>query len=197
MAQKSAQMDLSSFMCIILMLVGVLMILLISNVLTIISNPENVQISAVVKGALYAEQGEVSEEDKSLLLIPKFRNRSKEPTYVDVYSDKVVIYPEGEIVPVVALERAGNAFERLLNSVELQRDRRYIVLLARPRSAYVIRRLQKAIADRGVDMGFEPFEEGRAVEIASSGTTIRDQSAEQPPEAEAPETPEGAETPAQ
>ena len=159
--------DFSSFMCVILMLIGVLMFLLIVNVLTIISNPENVTISAVIKGALYAEKTE-SDEDQGLMLVPKFGNKYKDPVYVDVFSDQIVLYPEQKIVPVVDLERSGNAFERLLNAVAAKKDERYIVLLARPRSARVLRRLRTAIHDREVDLGFELYEEGRSVEVAGA-----------------------------
>jgi hypothetical protein len=177
---KGVVLDLSSFMCVILMLIGVLMIMLISNVLTIISNPENVTISAVIKGSLYAER-DSTDADEALMLVPKFGNKNKEPVYIDVYGDQIVLYPEGQIVPVVELERAGNAFERLLSTVALRKDELYIVLLARPRSARVLRRLRTAIHDRQVDMGFELYEEGRTVDIASAGEVLDGLAPETPP----------------
>ncbi len=51
---KDIECDTSGFQNIVLMLIGVLMILLISNVLTIISNPENIKIGSVVTGAAAA-----------------------------------------------------------------------------------------------------------------------------------------------
>jgi len=180
---KGVVLDLSSFMCVILMLIGVLMIMLISNVLTIISNPENVTISAVIKGSLYAER-DSTDTDEALMLVPKFGNKNKEPVYIDVYGDQIVLYPEGQIVPVVELERAGNAFERLLSAVAMKKDDLYIVLLARPRSARVLRRLRTAIHDRQVDMGFELYEEGRTVDIAATGISAEEslEGAAPPPE---------------
>lgn len=192
MARRGFALDLSSFMCVILMLIGVLMLLLIVNVITIISNPENVQISAVIKGALYAEKDELN-EDQGLMLVPKFQNKNKEPTYIDVYGDQIVIYPEQRIVPIADLERPGNAFERLLNAVALKKDERYIVLLARPRSARALRRLRTAIHDRQVDIGFELYEEGRTIEVAGVG---KGELPEEPSDQTPPEGPEPAETPA-
>jgi hypothetical protein len=177
---RGATTDFSSFMCVILMLIGVLMLMLIINVITIISNPENVQISSLIKGALYAETGEL-DEDQGLMLVPKFENKSKEPNYIDVYRDQIVIYPEQRIVPVVDLERPGNAFERLLTAVALKKDERYIVLLARPHSARVLRRLRTAIHDREVDIGFELYEEGRSVEIAGARVPTEGLEEEAPP----------------
>lgn len=187
---KSAQLDLSSFMCVILMLIGVLMIMLISNVITIISNPENVQISALIKGALYAEEDR-KDEDSELMLVPKFQNKMKTPTYLDVYGDHIIIYPEGQVVHAVDLERPGNPFERVLNDVAEAKNERYLILLARPHSARLLRRLRTAIKDREVDLGFELYEEGRVVDIGGTETP------EQAAAAAAATAESGAPTPAE
>lgn len=160
MAREFSQ-DFSSFMCVILMLIGVLMILLISNVLTIISNPENVQISALIKNALYDE----NPTDDMAMIVPKFANKAKEPVYVDVYRDSIVIYPEEIVVKSGEITQPGNAFEQLLGRVSELRDRKYIVLLARPHSARMVRRLRETIKDRKIDIGFELYEANRPVKI--------------------------------
>ncbi|HPC58030.1 MAG TPA: hypothetical protein PK689_03435, partial [Kiritimatiellia bacterium] len=64
---KGVECDTSGFQNIVLMLIGVLMILLISNVLTIISNPENIKIGSVVTGAVYDE-----DEAETTFMPPKF-----------------------------------------------------------------------------------------------------------------------------
>ena len=55
---KQADFDSSGFQNIVLMLIGVLVIMLVSNVLTIISNPENIKIGALVTGSVYGEDEE-------------------------------------------------------------------------------------------------------------------------------------------
>ena len=52
---KMADFDSSGFQNIVLMLIGVLMMMLVSNVLTNISNPENIKIGALVTGSVYGE----------------------------------------------------------------------------------------------------------------------------------------------
>ena len=47
---KQADIDSSGFQNIVLMLIGVLIIMLVSNVLTIISNPDNIKIDARITG---------------------------------------------------------------------------------------------------------------------------------------------------
>jgi hypothetical protein len=159
---RGVEMDFSSFMCVILMLIGVMMIMLISNVLTIISNPENVQISSVIERATYSGDGKT---DDSLNLVPKFMNKHKNPTYIDVYRDRIIIYPEQTIVQAGEIAQEGNAFEKTLNAIADNADAEYIVLLARPRSASLFRRLRAAIKDRGVDVGFELYEANRPVNL--------------------------------
>ena len=53
---KMADFDSSGFQTIVLMLIGVLMMMLVSNVLTIISNPENIKIGSLVTGAVYEDE---------------------------------------------------------------------------------------------------------------------------------------------
>lgn len=166
---KGPTMDFSSFMCVILMLIGVLMILLISNVVTIISNPENVQISAVVHSAMYDDNKGPNEQDTTW--VPKFNNKSKEPTYIDVYRDRLVLYPDKSVVPAGEIIQPGNRFEQVLKKVAAKKEREYIILLARPGSASVVRRLRQAIRDKQVDVGFELYEADRLVELKSAGET--------------------------
>ena len=42
---------------------------------------------------------------------------------------------------------------------------RYIVLLLRPGSATFQRKLRQVIRDRGIDVGFEPWDAGREIKV--------------------------------
>lgn len=174
MAQRAFVQDLSSFMCIILMMIGVMIIMLVVNVVIIISNPENIQITSIVRSGMYA--GEGGSEDTIGHSPPfPFGNKAKEPSYVDVQRDHLVVYPGQEVVALRDLERSGNAFERLLNMIQTNSAVEYVVLLARPGTATVVHRLKKAIRDRGIDIGCELYEANRPVEYdraaKSSGRT--------------------------
>jgi len=161
---KDAAVDTSGFQAIVLMLIGVLMIMLISNVLTIISNPENIKIGAVVTGAVYDE-----EDEEKTFVPPKFQNMRQDPVYLDVESDHLVIYPEMKRIEERDLMFEGNEFEQFLDEVEQVKDERYIVLLLRPGSAVFQRKLREVIRDRDIDVGFEPWEAGRPVVIGGTG----------------------------
>ena len=163
---KQADFDASGFQNIVLMLIGVLMMMLVSNVLTIISNPENIKIGALVTGAVYQEEA----EDGSFVP-PKFQNMRQDPIYVDVESDRLIIYPEKKEIAARDLLLEGNEFEQFLDQVEQVKSTRYIVLLLRPGSAVFQRRLRAVIRDRKIDVGFEPWEAGREIAVVNAGET--------------------------
>lgn len=161
---KSADVDTSGFQNIVLMLIGVLVIMLVSNVLTIISNPENIKIGALVTGTVYED------EDKDKQFIPpKFQNMRQDPIYVDVEPGKIIIYPEKREIAARDLMFEGNDFEKFLDDVERVKSVRYIVLLLRPGSAVFQRRLRQVIRDRGIDLGFEPWEAERDIVVGVGG----------------------------
>ncbi len=157
---KGVECDTSGFQNIVLMLIGVLMILLISNVLTIISNPENIKIGSVVTGAVYDE-----DEAETTFMPPKFQNLRQDPVYIDVHADRLILVEEGKEILARDLMFEGNEFEKFLSEVEQVKGRRYIVLLLRPDSAVFQRKLRQIIRDREIDVGFEPWEADRPIVI--------------------------------
>ncbi|MDY0145295.1 MAG: hypothetical protein RBS84_04795 [Kiritimatiellia bacterium] len=161
---KDIECDTSGFQNIVLMLIGVLMILLISNVLTIISNPENIKIGSVVTGAVYEK-----DDDDVSFMPPKFQNLRQDPIYVDVEADRLILVQEGKEILARDLMFEGNEFEKFLSEVELVKGRRYIVLLLRPGSAVFQRKLRQIIRDRDIDVGFEPWEADRAIVVERRG----------------------------
>lgn len=158
---KGAEVDTSGFQNIVLMLVGVLMIMLISNVLTIISNPDNIKIGSLVSGSVYADE----KAGESQSVMPKFGNMEKNPVYIEVRADSLVIYPERYLISDADIRLEGNEFEKYLDRLAAQKDARYAVLLLSPDAALFSRRLRKIFADRDIDIGFEPWDPGRIVFI--------------------------------
>lgn len=159
--------DFSSFMCIILMLTGALVTIMIGNIIVIAANPENIQIDQVVN-----DPSKPAEKDE-------FGNTVKNPWYVEVMRDRLIIYPSQEIVGIKDLERKDNGFERLLAGVKQNETGEYVVLLVRPYAAHIARQLKKSILDRKLDVGMDVLEAGRSVNLISSATNITRQ-ADQP-----------------
>ena len=170
---KMADVDQSGFQNIVLMLIGVLMMMLVSNVLTIISNPENIKIGALVTGSVYGEN-----DESDTFIPPKFQNMRQDPIYVDVEPGKLVIYPEKKEIAARDLMFEGNDFEIFLRDVEKVKSVRYVILLLRPGSATFQRKLRRIIRERGIDVGFEPWDAGREILIAGIDTVASETSGE-------------------
>ncbi|HPV47617.1 MAG TPA: hypothetical protein PLD40_08540, partial [Kiritimatiellia bacterium] len=183
MALKMAEFDQSGFQNIVLMLIGLMTLVMVSNVLTIISNPDNIKIGAVVTGSVYGE-----EEDAETFIPPKFQNMKQDPIYLDVEPTRLTIYPELKVIAERDLVFEGNDFEQFLDDVEKVKSRRYIVLLLRPGSAQFQRKLRKVIRDRGIDVGFEPWEAGREIQVVRAWEELEEEGAAA---AGAPATAEG------
>ncbi|HPA77497.1 MAG TPA: hypothetical protein PLT67_01370 [Kiritimatiellia bacterium] len=163
----AVKMDLSSFMCILIMAIGCLVVILVVNVIIIVSNPENVQITSLFRGAY--EDYDTEEGPGATIGQPKYGNLFKDPFYVDVHSDQIIVYPEKNVVTLRQLEAGNNAFEDLLNRIEPMKDRTYVIMVLRPKSARMSRLVRRAIRHRGIDVGQELFEAGRKIpEIKST-----------------------------
>ena len=177
---KMADFDSSGFQNIVLMLIGVLMMMLVSNVLTIISNPENIKIGALVTGSVYGEN-----DEKDTFIPPKFQNMKQDPIYVDVEPTRLIIHPEKRVIEARDLVFEGNDFEQFLDDVERVKTVRYIVLLLRPGSATFQRKLRQVIRDRGIDVGFEPWDTGREIIVAGASDSTPGASTAESPAPEA------------
>ncbi|HMP88600.1 MAG TPA: hypothetical protein PJ991_00280 [Kiritimatiellia bacterium] len=142
--RDSTKTDFSSFMCIILMLTGCLVTIMVANIMIISANPDNITITSVIGLTDFAGG-----------------NVIKDANYIDVYRDRLEIYfdkgERREIVPISDLETRGNKLEEFISQVYSVRDVEYIVMLVRPNSAEITRRLRNAIRNRGIDLGMELF----------------------------------------
>lgn len=142
-----AKTDFSSFMCVILMLTGCLVTIMISNIVIISANPENVQITSIIpQGMDPASDKEITDSQGNVI---------KSPWYLEVWRDRMIIHPSGEIIQVRDLEEKENHFELFLRRVEARRERQYVVLLVREHGATVARKLKKVIRDRKIDIGMD------------------------------------------
>ena len=88
---------------------------------------------------------------------------SRDPIYVDVQPQRLVIYPEILEISANELDVPDNKFERFLDQVQLLRDTRFIILLLSPESASLQRELRGAIRQHGIEVGLEPWESGKEI----------------------------------
>jgi len=160
-ARDHKLVDLTSFLTILLMTIGCLIVLLICDTFIVVSNPDNIKIVSIVRGG-YEEFDEELGRTRYVGL-PKYGNIFKNPTYIDVYGDYFIIYPAKTVVPVAQLEEDNNPLEQLLAKIGENVENNYIILILRPGSSRLGRFLRRTIRDRNIDLGEELFEEGREI----------------------------------
>ena len=90
-------------------------------------------------------------------------NLRKNPVYVDVQPDHVIICPENTVIPSSRLAVPGNEFEQVMEAIQSVREVRYVVLVLRPGSEILQRQLRQIVQKYPVDIGFEPWEAERPV----------------------------------
>jgi hypothetical protein len=137
-------------MCIILMLTGALVTIMVANIMIISANPDNISITSVI-GLTEFSGGNVV----------------KEANYIDVHRDRLDLYFEKGArkvsVAISDLEDRNNPLEEFIATVREVKDTEYIVMLVRPYSAEITRRLKRTIAGRGLDLGMELFKADQEV----------------------------------
>lgn len=112
-----------------------------------------------------------SQTDHAQFIPPQFQNMRQDPVYIDVEKDQLTIYPEKTVIPARDLMLEGNEFKKFLDQMEPKKESQYIVLLLRPSSAVFQRQLRQLIRDRGIDVGFEPWDAGREVVLSEPTST--------------------------
>ena len=78
----------------------------------------------------------------------------KEPSYLDCFEDRVVIYPGATKVSWEDLQRPNNAVEKLFDKLQANSSNEYVVVLARPQSVKFYRLIRRKLGQRaGLDVG--------------------------------------------
>ena len=88
---------------------------------------------------------------------------SRDPIYVDVQPQRLVIWPDNQEISASELDAPDNKFARFLDQVQLQRDTRYIILLLSPYSVSLQRKLRGMIRKHEIELGLEPWEPGKEI----------------------------------
>jgi len=146
---SDASMDMMTALigCLILILIGILVIIMVSQALIVVVSPDSQKVQAIQTSAV-----DGLPEDKAF----PDGNIDKEPTYIDVHRDHLVIYPGKKTVTRRQLEKDGNAFERKIKALSKQRAERYVVFMVRPYAAKLARTLRKKVIEEDLlDVGTE------------------------------------------
>jgi ribosomal protein S15P/S13E len=146
--------------CLILILLGILIIIFVAQVLVVITEPDNKDIVSVVESRVDGFRESKAFPDGNLV---------KEPTYIDVHQNMVIIHPGQTEIPQRELFLPKNRLTDILDEIRKDAENQYVILLVRPRAAKLQRYLRdQVISQYNLDIGIELFESARPVEHVSS-----------------------------
>ncbi len=159
--------------CLILVFIGILLMVFIAQSLIKISDTTNAKIITVTPSMVDGFR-----EDRAF---PQ-GNIAKEPTYLDVRREKVVIHPNNIVVEQRDLfvskrpQKKGELnydftpdgdLDRLTRNIQDNATGEYVVMLVRPGAADISKRISDLLRQRGIDVGRELYASDRLVEHVS------------------------------
>lgn len=92
---------------------------------------------------------------------PRPYNFRLDPVYLNVYPDKVVIYPEVREIAPAELAVSNSYFGNLLQDIEVVRSVRYPLLILHPGSEKLLPVLRDLIRKHNLDLGVDVWEANR------------------------------------
>jgi hypothetical protein len=87
------------------------------------------------------------------------------PHYIEVTGEGVVLHPGGETVPSSRLEGDDTPLAELLRNVSANKGEEYIIVALRPSGYPNFSRVRDQVEGRGIQIGYEPIDEGWKLRI--------------------------------
>lgn len=107
-------------------------------------------------------------ENKKITIIPRNSSeatKSKQPFYVELRGDGLVLHPSQEYVSIEEAFSFGSPFMELLALVERNPNEKYIIIAVRPSGYEIFDLVRNEIEQRDIDIGYEPIDEEWQLEI--------------------------------
>jgi len=82
----------------------------------------------------------------------------KAPQFIDCTPSGVIIQSTATKVGWDDLQQRGNALELVLDQIQSNKEKEYVVVIVRPQSLKFYRQVRNMIAKRQVDVGYEPLD---------------------------------------
>jgi len=148
-ARASMEMELFPFLSILACTIGTLILLIVAMSAQTVSDEREVSIIA------YSDGNGV--------------NKSKTPRYLECGKDGVIIYPSEVLVTFSELSNSNNPLAQLLQEISAKRHQEYLILAVKPDGIEVFKEVRYLIEQRGIDLGYEPFDEGWKLKVKEWG----------------------------
>ncbi len=142
--RAATEIELFPFLSVLFCTIGVLILLLIVLTAQTFSNQR--QITIVAK----TENGQ---------------NQTKQPRYIECRGDGIVVYPSEKFVALTEINNSYSPLQTLLAEVKENRDKQYLIVAIRPDGIKVFEEVRILIESAGIDIGYEPIDEGWKLKI--------------------------------
>jgi hypothetical protein len=138
-AYEKIDINVEPFLSIMAIVLKLISLILVVIIMRIALNPHALKIIALA--GIFQGRGNIEN--------PKI------PSYIDCYPDGLVLYPLGTRVSWEDLQRPGNAVEQLLEKVQENTAKEYVVVMVRPQSVKYYRTVRNLIGKRPIDVGYD------------------------------------------
>jgi biopolymer transport protein ExbD len=138
------EIELFPFLSVLACTIGVLILLIIVLMAQTFTNQRQVTIIAKTENG---------------------QNQNKQPRYIECRSDGIIIHPGEEFVSLTALNLSYSPLQTLLEEVKTNRDTQYLIVAIRPDGIEVFDKVRALIESEGIDIGYEPIDEGWTLKI--------------------------------
>lgn len=150
---KAINIDVEPFLSIMAIVMKLISLILVVILMRIVVNPKAMKVIAF-SGLWEGSRGNTE--------------NPKEPTYLDCFENKVVIYStrtstNDNVVTWEALQRPGNVVDQIMDRIQENRDKEYIIIMARPKSVKIYRAIRKMLGQRPIDIGYDAVDADFAV----------------------------------
>lgn len=150
----------------ILVLIGILLTTTITQAVVVLADPNQKDVVTVLQS-----QVDGFPEERAF----PHGNDKKQPIYLEVVKDKVIIHPGKAEVSQRELRDPKNLVAQKIDEAASNADDYYFVLVIRPGAALLGRQLRTEIRKRGLDVGVDLFDTARKLEHVSKTEEARKQ----------------------
>jgi len=138
-AKGKTDLDVTGFLSVMSIVTGLICLILFVIALRIAMNPLALKIVSF----------------KLFTSIRAATRNPKVPSYIDCGPTGLVLYPGAKHVSWEDLQRPANSLERMLDDIQANADREYVIVMVRPQSVKFYRQVRNSIGKRPIDCGYD------------------------------------------
>jgi len=141
-ARGKTDLDVVGFLSVMSIVTGLICLILFVIALRIAMNPKLLKI---VSFKLFSSSRASPHNPKI-------------PSYIDCFPDKVVLYPGNKTLTWEDLQRPRNDLEVMLDKIQANTEREYVIVMVRPESVKFYRTVRSMLNKRAIDIGYDAID---------------------------------------